>query len=92
MLLTFKPKFAPKQDFPEITAKSLNPIDFTRDKVLVYAIVLGCIVYFFFVGVTFFLMTEILKLTISFPLVSEGRRDQSVTNLKTCMLSLSLSD
>lgn len=47
MLLTFKPKFAPKQDFPEITAKSLNPIDFTRDKVLVYAIVLGCIVYFF---------------------------------------------
>lgn len=26
MLLTFKPKFAPKQDFPEITAKSLNPL------------------------------------------------------------------
>lgn len=85
MLLTFKPKFAPKQDFPEITAKSLNPLIS-----LVYAIVLGCIVYFFFVGVTFFLMTEILKLTISFPLVREGRRDQSVTNLKTCMLSLSL--
>lgn len=90
MLLTFKPKFAPKQDFPEITAKSLNPL-ISLETGVCNRPRLHCI-FFFFVGVTFFLMTEILKLTISFPLVREGRRDQSVTNLKTCMLSLSLSD
>lgn len=68
MLLTFKPKFAPKQDFPEITAKSLNPIDFTRDKVLVYAIVLGCIVYFFFCWSNFFSNDRNFKAYDIFPI------------------------
>lgn len=92
MLLTFKPKFAPKQDFPEITAKSLNPLISLETRYWYMQSSSVALYIFFFVGVTFFLMTEILKLTISFPLVREGRRDQSVTNLKTCMLSLSLFD
>lgn len=63
MLLTFKPKFAPKQDFPEITAKSLNPLIS-----LVYAIVLGCIVYFFFCWSNFFSNDRNFKAYDIFPI------------------------
>lgn len=91
MLLTFKPKFAPKQDFPEITAKSLNPLISLETRYW-YMQSSSVALYIFFCWSNFFSNDRILKLTISSPLVREGRRDQSVTNLKTCMLSLSLSD
>lgn len=75
MLLTFKPKFAPKQDFQEITAKSLNPLISLETRYW-YMQSSSVALYIFFCWSNCFLMTEILKLTISFPLVREGRRDQ----------------